>query len=241
MRVVWAVIPAAGVGRRMQLDCPKQYLKIHDRMVLEHTIDIFLDHPAIDGIVVVTSAEDEYWPVVAEKLQDFAVFQAIGGSERAASVLNGLHFLIEKGVPDDAVVLVHDAARPCLSRRDLNLLLAASDDYADNGAILAMPVRDTMKRARSGQLPPLISHTETREHLWHALTPQMASLGVLCAALEKGLADGAAITDEASALEYVGLSPCLLEGDCSNIKITRPADLRLAEFFLQQHLSEEEA
>lgn len=225
----------------MQLDCPKQYLEIHDKTVLEHTIDIFLGNSAIDGIVVVTGAEDEYWPVVAEKLQGFPVFQAIGGNERADSVLSGLHFLTEKGVPDAAVVLVHDAARPCLSPSDLHLLLAAIDEYADSGAILAVPVRDTMKRAKSGQTPSLIQHTETREHLWHALTPQMAGLGVLRNALKQGLAQGATITDEASALEYIGLSPRLLEGDSSNIKITRPADLGLAEFFLQRHLSEEEA
>ena len=240
-RPVWVVIPAAGVGRRMQLDCPKQYLQIHYKTVLEHTIDVFLGNSAIDGIVVVTGAEDEYWPVVAEKLQGFPVFQAIGGNERADSVLNGLHFLAEKGVPEDAVVLVHDAARPCLSRSDLHLLLAAIDEHADSGAILAVPVRDTMKRAKPGQKPFSILHTETREHLWHALTPQMASLGVLRNALEQGLAEGATITDEASALEYVGLSPRLLEGDSSNIKITRPADLGLAEFFLQRYLSEEEA
>lgn len=240
-RPVWVVIPAAGVGRRMQLDCPKQYLQIHDKTVLEHTIDVFLGNPAIDGIVVMTGANDEYWPVVAERLQGFPVFQATGGSERADSVLNGLNFLADQGVPDDAVVLVHDAARPCLLRSDLYLLLAAIDEYADSGAILAVPVRDTMKRAQSGQIPSLIMHTESRECLWHALTPQMAGLGVLRHALQSGLAAGADITDEASALEYAGLNPRLLEGDSCNIKITRPADLGLAEFFLQRHLSEEEA
>nr|CAA6807835.1 MAG: 2-C-methyl-D-erythritol 4-phosphate cytidylyltransferase (EC [uncultured Thiotrichaceae bacterium] len=239
-RPVWVIIPAAGVGRRMQVDCPKQYLKIHDKTVLEHTIDIFLGKPSIAGIVVVTGAEDEYWSSVEASFQGFPVFHAMGGNERADSVLNGLTFLSERGVPDHTIVLVHDAARPCLSQRDLHLLVMAIDQYADSGAILATPVRDTMKRSHSGEKIASIQHTESRDNLWHALTPQMANLGVLRDALEKGLSEGANITDEASALEYIGLSPRLLEGESSNIKITRPADLALAEFFLQQGLKEEE-
>ncbi|CAG0908301.1 unnamed protein product [Cyprideis torosa] len=152
----------------------------------------------------------------------------------------GSEKLLARGVPDDAVVLVHDAARPCLSPQDLNLLLAASDSCADSGVILATPVRDTMKRARPEQSPAQIERTESREYLWHALTPQLARLSVLHQALSKGLADNAQITDEASALEYIGLQPRLLEGQASNIKITRPADLELAEFFLRQRLNEEE-
>lgn len=224
----------------MQAGCPKQYLQLHGKTVLEHTIDRFIGHPLINGIVVVVSAGDVYWPLIAQKLQGFPVHQAIGGQERADSVLSGLNFLLEKDVPADSVVLVHDAARPCLAQGDLNLLLAALDEHADSGAILATPVRDTMKRSQQHHTPALIQHTENRVNLWHALTPQLAKLGVLAQALEKGLAAGAEITDEASALEYIGLQPRLLEGLSSNIKITRPADLDLAAFFLQQHLAEEE-
>ncbi|MEZ5535738.1 MAG: 2-C-methyl-D-erythritol 4-phosphate cytidylyltransferase [Thiolinea sp.] len=237
---VWVIIPAAGVGRRMQADCPKQYLSLHDKTVLEHTLDIFLGNAGISGIVVVTGAEDEYWPVIAEKLQGFPVYQTVGGKERADSVLNGLNYLSARDVPADAAILVHDAARPCLSFQDLHLLLAAVDTCADSGAVLATPVRDTMKRGKSGQHPAFIQHTESRENLWHALTPQLARLGILQQALSKALAEGAEITDEASALEFIGLHPRLLEGGSSNIKITRPADLALAEFFLQQRLAEEE-
>ncbi|PIE00588.1 MAG: 2-C-methyl-D-erythritol 4-phosphate cytidylyltransferase [Thiothrix nivea] len=237
---VWVVIPAAGAGQRMQMDCPKQYLQLHDKTVLEHTLNIFLGITAISGIVVVTSAGDEYWPEIAEKLQGFPVHQTDGGKERADSVLNGLNYLHQQQVPADAVVLVHDAARPCLSSRDLRRLLAMVDSCADNGAILATPVHDTMKRAQAGQQPVQIAHTESRDHLWHALTPQMARLEVLQDALSRGLAARAAITDEASALEFVGLHPYLLEGESSNIKITRPADLALAGFFLQQRLAEKE-
>lgn len=237
---VWVVIPAAGVGRRMQAECPKQYLQLHDKTVLEHTLDLFLGQEAIQGVVVVTGADDGYWPLIAEKLTGLPVHQVVGGKERADSVLNGLSYLLAHGVPGDAVVLVHDAARPCLSAQDLNLSLAAVETCADSGAILATPVRDTMKRALPGQSPAQIERTESREHLWHALTPQLARLDVLHQALSKGLADNAQITDEASALEYIGLQPRLLEGQSSNIKITQPSDLELAEFFLQQRLNEEE-
>ncbi len=236
----WVVIPAAGVGRRMQMDCPKQYLQLHGKTVLEHTLDIFLSMTAISGIVVVTSAGDEYWPEIAEKLQGFPVHQTNGGKERANSVLNGLNYLRQQQIVTDAVILVHDAARPCLSSRDLHRLLAVVDSCAGSGAILATPVRDTMKRAQAGQQPVQIARTESRDHLWHALTPQMARLEVLQDALSRGLFAGAEITDEASALEFVGLHPYLLEGESSNIKITRPADLALAGFFLQQRLAEKE-
>ncbi|MGB1011280.1 MAG: 2-C-methyl-D-erythritol 4-phosphate cytidylyltransferase [Thiolinea sp.] len=242
---VWVVIPAAGVGKRMQAECPKQYLEIAGKTVLEHTLDCFLGCEDIAGIVVAVSKEDGWWPELSKRFAGFPVFTAQGGKERADTVLNSLDFLTERlkaaGIEDTAtVVLVHDAARPCLSRRDLSLLLAAVDNHAGSGALLATPVRDTMKRAESVAGVSSVSHTEERDGLWHALTPQMAALPVIRDALRKGLNAGLAITDEASALEHAGLKPRLLEGESSNIKITRPADLALAEFFLQQRLQEEE-
>lgn len=226
----WCVIPAAGVGKRMQSAIPKQYLQLHGKTVLEHTLACFLEHTAIAGVVVVVSAEDEYWADLAPLYQANAVYQAIGGKERADSVLNGLQYLqTELGLAANTKVLVHDAARPCLSQQDLNALIAVN---AEQGAILATPVRDTMKRAIAGQT--LISHTEERADLWHALTPQLAPLGLLAEALQAALQSGATITDEASALEHLGLKPFLVEGDARNIKITRPSDLALAEFFLQE-------
>ncbi|MEB4592071.1 2-C-methyl-D-erythritol 4-phosphate cytidylyltransferase [Candidatus Thiothrix sp. Deng01] len=226
---VWVVIPAAGVGARMQADRPKQYLPLAGKTVIEHTLACFAGHPAIAGIVVVVSAQDPFWPQLPVK--EMSIFTAIGGKERADSVLNGLNYLTEQLQAAESVnVLVHDAARPCLSRGDLDKLLVAGADESA-GAILAVPVRDTMKRA-GATVPPHISHTENREGLWHALTPQMARLGVLRAALADALRKGAIITDEASALEQSGLHPLLVEGDARNIKITRPADLALAEFFL---------
>lgn len=238
---VWVVIPAAGVGQRMQTACPKQYLPLQGKCVLEHTIDHFIGHPDIQGIVVVTSATDPYWPDVAQQFDGFPVHQTIGAETRAHSVLNGLDYLAEHlNVADHTVVLVHDAARPCLDPHDLNLLLAAVNSCAESGALLATPVRDTMKRAQADSRNT-IAYTESRTHLWHALTPQLAGLQLLRRALRHALQQNAEVTDEASALEYMGLHPRLLEGRATNIKITRPADLALAEFFLQQRLDEEEA
>lgn len=239
---VWVVIPAAGVGRRMQSDCPKQYLKIQDKTVLEHTLDCFLGCDTVAGIIVVVSPEDAYWPELSAQFEGFPVFTAAGGKERADSVLNGLNYLAGRDdVRNDAVVMVHDAARPCLSRRDLYLLLAAVEECSGSGALLATPVRDTMKRQRANQNSvAVIEKTEDRNGLWHALTPQLAQLQVLRMALQRAAEQGALITDEASALEFVGLQPRLLEGEASNIKITCPSDLALAEFFLQQRLREEE-
>lgn len=229
---VWCVIPAAGIGKRMLSAIPKQYLRLNGKTVLEHTLSCFLQNPSISGIVVVTSVGDEYWPELAAKYQGKPVYRAVGGRERADSVFNGLKYLQQHlKATEGTKVLVHDAARPCLSQQDLSLLLASN---AEQGAILATPVRDTMKRAFKGQ--QLISHTEERADLWHALTPQLAPLGLLTQALEQALQSGIMITDEASALEYLGFQPLLVEGDVRNIKITRPADLALAEFFLQEQV-----
>lgn len=228
---VWVVIPAAGVGARMQADRPKQYLSLAGKTVIEHTLSCFTSHPAVAGIVVAVSVGDPYWQAMASRFTD-AIYPVPGGAERSGSVLNGLSYLRDGlQLPDKTQVLVHDAARPCLAHDDMNKLLSAGINHAD-GALLAMPVRDTMKRAVAGER--CVARTEDRENLWHALTPQMAELGVLAGALESALRHDVEITDEASALEYIGLQPMLVEGQASNIKITRPADLALAELFLSQ-------
>lgn len=222
----WVVIPAAGVGTRMQADRPKQYLPLRGKTVIEHTLACFTHHPAIAGIVVALSAADPYWPGLH---LDSAVplRLAAGGAERCHSVLNALHLLAQQADANDWV-LVHDAARPCLARSDLDRLCTELQDDAVGG-ILAVPVRDTMKRA-DGE--GRIHATEDRNGLWHALTPQMFRLGLLTDALEQALADGFVVTDEASAVEHAGLKPKLVEGRADNIKVTRPEDLALAEFFL---------
>ncbi|PKM45135.1 MAG: 2-C-methyl-D-erythritol 4-phosphate cytidylyltransferase [Gammaproteobacteria bacterium HGW-Gammaproteobacteria-1] len=224
----WVVIPAAGVGARMKADRPKQYLPLRGRTVIEHTLSCFTHHPAIAGIVVALSPDDPYWPGLRID-SPVPLHVAAGGQERCHSVLNALRLLAQHADANDWV-LVHDAARPCLTCADIDKLCAELCDD-EVGGILAVPVRDTMKRA-DGE--GRISATEDRNGLWHALTPQMFRLGLLTQALEQALADGFVVTDEASAVEHAGLRPKLVEGRADNIKVTRPEDLALAEFFLSR-------
>lgn len=232
-KAFWVVIPASGVGSRMKADRPKQYLSLLGKTVLEHTLDCFTQRDDVAGIVIGLSATDPYWPELALSLQSSVpIYYSEGGKERCHTVLNALVSLREnEQATDSDWVFVHDAARPCLSQQDIDTLLASQHNNPV-GSLLAMPVRDTMKRemASSG----VVSHTEDRTGMWHALTPQMFPLGRLYDALSKALAEEATITDEASALEYCGEQPRLIEGEASNIKITRPADMALAEFFLSK-------
>jgi len=224
----WAVVPAAGVGKRMQADRPKQYLMLQGRTVLEQTL-IRLDAiGSLKGIVVAINEEDQYWPDLNIRLRH-PLLQAIGGVERSHSVLNALMHLSEQAEDEDWV-LVHDAARPCVRLEDIHALMEqlANDPL---GGLLAVPVRDTMKRSN---VLNSVTSTVDRSGLWHALTPQMFRLGALRAALEQAMEDGVLVTDESSALEYIGKSPRLVEAHSDNIKITRPEDLALAEFYLQQ-------
>lgn len=234
---VWVIIPAAGIGSRMQSVIPKQYLTIHSKTVLEHTISRFSVFDSIAGILVVLGENDPYWSDVESSLSDLGISSPFlqlttGGLERADTVVNGLNFLgNELGISQEQWVMVHDAARPCVRNKDLLRLLEIRDsDYA--GGILATPVKDTMKRAASGN--HLISHTESREKLWHALTPQLFRLGALSNAIESANLAGRELTDEASAMEFVGASVALVEGASDNIKLTTPSDLPLIEFLLQQ-------
>jgi 2-C-methyl-D-erythritol 4-phosphate cytidylyltransferase len=224
----WAVIPAAGVGSRMQADRPKQYLPLDGRTVIEQTLDIFLRHPRIAGVVVAVSHDDAYFPSLCP-VTDKPLQVVDGGTERCHSVLNALRGLGALAHPADWV-LVHDAARPCLSDDDLERLIETLRDDPVGG-ILATPVRDTKKRATPDGR---IAATVDRADLWRAFTPQMFRLATLTSALEKALEDGFMVTDEASALEHAGHAPRLVEGSAENIKITRPEDLRLAEFYLAE-------
>ncbi|MDK4200080.1 2-C-methyl-D-erythritol 4-phosphate cytidylyltransferase [Pseudomonas sp. HR1] len=225
----WAVIPAAGVGARMRADRPKQYLDLCGRSLLERTLDCFLDHPRLRGLAVSLAPEDPWWPTLA-CARDARILRAPGGRERADSVLGGLLLLSEQGASDGDWVLVHDAARPNLCRADLDRLLAelAQDPV---GGLLGVPARDTLKRVgRDGR----VSETVDRSQVWLAYTPQMFRLGALRDALSAGLAAGAAITDEASAMEWAGHAPRLVEGRADNIKVTTPEDLqRLQSVFAE--------
>jgi len=224
--MTWAVVPAAGRGHRFGAERPKQYLTLAGRPILEHSLRAVLDHDDVDGVVVALSPDDSDWPGWRE-IGGKPVITCVGGGERADSVLAGLHAL-PATVNDDQWVLVHDAARPCLRRRDLARLLSVGQ--ADPvGALLAAPVRDTLKRAdQVGRSQA----TEPRDWLWRALTPQLFRRGGLTRALEAAIRAGLKVTDEAMAMERLGLRPCLVEGSEDNIKITTPADLALAEFLL---------
>jgi 2-C-methyl-D-erythritol 4-phosphate cytidylyltransferase len=204
----------------MAADRPKQYLEVAGKTIIEHSLACFLDHPQLLGVVVSLALDDPYWPhlpcAAEPRLQ-----RAEGGRERADSVLNGLLRLSELGARDDDWVLVHDAARPNLARSDLDLLLAELAGDAVGG-LLAVPARDTLKRAGPDGR---VRETVDRVTIWQAYTPQMFRLGELQRALADALLAGVAITDEASAMEWAGHAPRLIEGRGDNLKVTRPEDL----------------
>ena len=224
---VWVIVPAAGRGTRFGGHVPKQFLEVGGRSVLAHTLDALAGHPGIGGVVLVLGADDA--PDLPGVVHGKPLLRASGGETRAASVLSGLHALPESVRPDE-FVLVHDAARPNLHPADLDALLERGR-MDPVGAILAAPVRDTLKRAGDDGG---IDGTEPRERLWRALTPQLFRRLQLGRALEAAAADGIAVTDEAMAMERQGLRPLLVEGREDNFKVTTPADLARFAFELSQ-------
>ncbi|WP_411725723.1 2-C-methyl-D-erythritol 4-phosphate cytidylyltransferase [Methyloglobulus sp.] len=223
----WAVVPAAGVGERMNADRPKQYLDLAGKTVIEHTLSRLLQANVFSGVAVAISAEDPYWPELSFAQHEL-IITAPGGKERADSVLSALKAIRAKAKDDDWI-LVHDAARPCLTTEDIHLLIdtLVNDDV---GGILALSSHDTLKSVQDQD----ILGTLDRRSVWRALTPQMFRYGLLKTALEGGAEGNPAVTDEASALELMGLKPKIVEGRPDNIKITRPEDLALARFFMEQ-------
>lgn len=226
-RQIIAILPAAGIGSRMRVDKPKQYLKILDKTILEHTLTVMLTHSAVTQIILAVNRGDPYIANIAlighPKIQTI-----IGGETRAESVFNGLKVIDEK----NTWVLVHDAARPCLTHSDIDKLLAVNDDQ---GAILAIPVTDTIKRATADQQ---ILQTEDRTQLWQAQTPQFFRADLLKHALMQAFTQKVNVTDEASAMELAGFRPHLIVGRSDNLKVTRPEDLALAEFYLSKRKEE---
>jgi 2-C-methyl-D-erythritol 4-phosphate cytidylyltransferase len=222
----WAIVPAAGVGKRMQADRPKQYLELAGKTVIEHTLSRLLQSDVFAAIAVAVSEEDPYWPDLAVS-QHKNIITAPGGKERADSVLSGLKAIREQASDDDWV-LVHDAARPCITAADIHHLIDSLVN--DNvGGILALASPDTLKQVQGHS----ITGTMDRSHIWRALTPQMFRYGMLKTALEQTQGNPA-ITDDASALELQGMQPKIVEGRPDNIKITRPEDLALAQFYMEQ-------
>lgn len=231
---VWAVVPAAGSGRRMGGTVPKQYLEFQRRTIIEHCLDRLLSHPGIDGMVLVLDDNDERWDAL-EYQSPKPLFTTFGGVERQHSVYSGLTTL-QYRCGNDVLALVHDAARPLVSHHDLgNVIRAARANEA--GAILACPVTDTLKRRNDAGF---IEGTVSREGLWRALTPQVFHLAPLLNGLKQAIDDGVIVTDEAHALERAGYRPALVEGSADNLKITTPGDLRLAEMIWLDQLDQDD-
>jgi 2-C-methyl-D-erythritol 4-phosphate cytidylyltransferase len=214
----------------MRSDIPKQYLDILGRPVIEHTINRLLSVDQVKGAVVSLQDDDPYWPDIRIESEK-PVIVAPGGEERCHSVINALEVLSTQ--PDFRLdniwALVHDAVRPCVSTDDIRQLIDVAAS-TDSGGLLAVPVRDTMKRQDDDQRVAL---TVDRTGLWHALTPQLFAWRELHDALSSALASGCLVTDESSAMEHAGHRPMLVQGSAGNIKITRPADLLLAELYIK--------
>ncbi|MCL5979625.1 MAG: 2-C-methyl-D-erythritol 4-phosphate cytidylyltransferase [Gammaproteobacteria bacterium] len=234
---IWAVVPAGGSGRRFGGGLPKQYLLLHGRPVLAHALGCFLGHPRITGVQLVLPVADlarEDWRACLGDETGRLLPPVAGGAERADSVGLGLQTLLEQGAAATDWVLVHDAARPCLRREDLDLLLGSLAD-APQGALLALPVADTLKREDHGR----VLETVERSALWRAFTPQAFPLGALAAALADAAQQGWKVTDEASAMERQGWRPLLVPGHGDNIKVTLPEDLPLAAAILEAQWKEQ--
>ncbi|MGB0360403.1 MAG: 2-C-methyl-D-erythritol 4-phosphate cytidylyltransferase [Endozoicomonas sp.] len=229
----WAVVPAAGVGRRMKSDVPKQYLEVQGKPIMVHALERLLalavdDQPLLQKIVVVVDRDDEYYRHV-DLLSDPRIILTEGGDERYQSVLKGLKTL--KGIAgQNDWVMVHDVARPCIRQSDLHNLISRLGDHPVGG-LLGVPVTDTIKLADTSGV---VDKTIDRSGLWHAMTPQMFRVSMLYNALTQAIEHGVSVTDEASAIEFSGWQPVLVEGHEDNIKVTRKADLTLASLYIKQ-------
>ena len=221
------LIPAAGSGSRFGGERPKQYALLAGKPVLQHTLDALAANARIGRIAVVLSPQDRDFDGLIRPGAQTVAYR-VGGASRAETVANGLNALLADGLDENEVLLVHDAARCCLPQSALNRLLDAAGH--PDGAILAMPVADTLKRADNGGA---VAATVCRDGLWQAQTPQLFQAALLRRAL--AAADLSQVTDEASAVEMLGRRPLLVEGDSRNLKLTRPADAALAAWLLAQN------
>ena len=220
----------------MNSETPKQYIELHGKTVLEHTLSRFFSLPNVAGILVVVSEADTYWDRLVGHLRKqceangVALLSTFGGKERSGTVAKGLNYLTQKQrIDPNQWVMVHDAARPCVRQKDLLRLFEENSKVNCAGAILASPVRDTLKL--SDKMNSVVT-TQSRELLWQAQTPQLFQLGVLQDCLNQAQKAGVKITDEASAIEYCLKKVYLVEGSSDNIKLTTSSDLAIIEFLL---------
>lgn len=225
---ITAIVPAAGIGSRMKHSVPKQYLMLHHKTVIEHTIDKLLSHPDIQSIIIAIQENDAIFATLPF-IKHPKIRIVNGGNTRAESVLSGLNAIENE---QTHFALVHDAARPCVQLNDIDKVISAAF-HSPAGAILAQPIADTIKHVQSDTMH--IEKTVPRNLLWRAQTPQCFPAKLLKTCLQTALNAHAIITDESSALEYCGYSPLIVEGRSDNIKITWQDDLALAEFYLKNN------
>lgn len=239
---LWVIVPAAGAGRRMASSLPKQYMLLAGQSMLQRTVSAVLDMPDVDGVIVALADDDDQWKSIPISV-DPRVHSCIGGETRALSVVSGLRYL-QGLMADNTWVLVHDAARPLVALSDVRRLLSAVYSSGSVGGLLATAVSDTLKKADDYNA---VEQTVSRKDLWQAQTPQLFRSGQLLSALLSALSaseqsasesgstnDNAVqtITDEASAMEMAGYTPLLVEALQPNLKVTRPADMKIAEALL---------
>lgn len=222
----WVIITAAGIGMRLRADIPKQYLLLTGKTILEHAVDCFLHEDLFAGIIIVLHPQDQHWQQLS-LAKNPNIKTCLGGDIRTISVFNALKYLTKLAAKDDWV-LIHDGVRPCLNKAELYSLINNLQNHPIGG-LLAVKINDTIKRV---SLDNKIIETVDRNNLWRAMTPQMFRFGLLYQAINNAIDNQLPITDDAMALESLGLQPMIVAGSSSNLKITYPEDLQLAEYFL---------
>lgn len=224
----WVVLPASGIGSRMNTSCPKQYLSFAQSTVIETTLKTLLDFDAIEGAVVVVSKEDDYWPTLKFS-HNKPIYTTIGAAERSGSVFCGLQKIREVCDVQNLMVMIHDAVRPCITHSDLQLLVDQCE-AEQPATFLAHPVTDTLKKSNDSLLSIA---TVERSNLWRAFTPQVFAFDLIFKALQLVERDTLEITDDVSAVEQLGVHSKIVMGRSDNIKITYPSDLKIAELILE--------
>ena len=230
----WGVMPAAGCGERFSRDTPKQYIRIADACVLEHSLNSLLCSNKFVAVVVSLARDDTLWAQTKHS-GDSRVMICEGGANRASSIMNALVCLQKVAKKDDWIV-VHDAVRPCLDPRDLSSFIEELTDEKVGGLLVA-PISDTVKKiSHSNGSLTVVEQTLDRKKIVRALTPQMFRFGLLFDAINDALSKSIEVSDEAQAMELAGHEVVAIEGDSGNIKLTYPHELPLIKSWLMQHI-----